>query len=85
MKGCLELGVRYVSLLESEASWADKSFVLRRFPREALADEGNLRRDNKRNISIKLVYMKVLLSKSAQADPSCLSIVQSVELCAWEA
>lgn len=60
MKGCLELGVRYVSLLESEASWADKSFVLRCFPREALADEGNLRQDNKQNnILVKLVYMNV--------------------------
>lgn len=43
VKSCLELGVRYVCLLESETSWADKSFVLRRFPCEALADESDLR------------------------------------------
>lgn len=46
VKSCLELGVRYVCLLESETSWADKSFVLRCFPREALPDESDLRRDN---------------------------------------
>lgn len=44
VKGCLELGMRYVSLLESETSWTDKSFVFRRFPREALTDKSDLRR-----------------------------------------
>lgn len=47
VESCLELGVRYVSLLESEAGWADKPFVLRRFPREALADESDLRQNNR--------------------------------------
>lgn len=47
VKRCLELGVRYVGLLESETSWADESFVLRRFPCEALSDESDLRRDNR--------------------------------------
>ena len=42
----LQLGVCYVGLLESETSWADESFVLWRFPCEAFADEGDLRRDN---------------------------------------
>ena len=46
VKGCFELGVRYVSLFESETSWADESFVLWCFPRETFPDEGDLRPDN---------------------------------------
>ncbi len=42
VKGCLEFGVCYVSLVEPETSWADESFILRSFSRETFPDEGDL-------------------------------------------
>lgn len=66
MKSCLELGVRYVGLLESETSWADESFVFRRFPCEALTDESDLRRDNRVRIGRVEAQQTVYLSKTDQ-------------------